>query len=101
MIRGIGTSGRLLPHGRTAPGSGIGDAVATAFAEADAAVAHAARLGDGTGRIRKPAATILERIPLGRWGEPAEIAASFVFLGSDEASYITGQVMPVDGGTVI
>jgi len=47
------------------------------------------------------AAKTLERIPLGRWAEPAEIAASFVFLASDAASYITGQVLPVDGGTVI
>lgn len=49
----------------------------------------------------KLAAKTLERIPLGRWAEPAEIAASFVFLASDAASYITGQILPVDGGTVI
>lgn len=49
----------------------------------------------------KLAAKTLERIPLGRWAEPEEIAASFVFLASDAASYITGQVLPVDGGTVI
>jgi 3-oxoacyl-[acyl-carrier protein] reductase len=49
----------------------------------------------------KLAAKTLERIPLGRWAEPSEIAASFVFLASDAASYITGQVLPVDGGTVI
>jgi 3-oxoacyl-[acyl-carrier protein] reductase len=49
----------------------------------------------------KLAAKTLARIPLGRWAEPEEIAASFVFLASDAASYITGQVLPVDGGTVI
>jgi 3-oxoacyl-[acyl-carrier protein] reductase len=43
----------------------------------------------------------LARIPLGRLAEPEEIAPAFVFLASDEASYITGQVLCVDGGTVM
>ncbi len=41
---------------------------------------------------------ILSRTPLGRIGEPAEIAAIAVFLASDEASYITGQTVYADGG---
>ncbi|MBN9739280.1 MULTISPECIES: SDR family NAD(P)-dependent oxidoreductase [unclassified Pseudonocardia] len=49
----------------------------------------------------KLASKTLERIPLGRWADADEIAASFVFLASAAASYITGQVLPVDGGTVI
>jgi 3-oxoacyl-[acyl-carrier protein] reductase len=49
----------------------------------------------------KLAAVTLERIPLGRWAQPEEIAGTFVFFASDAASYITGQVLPVDGGTVI
>ncbi|GAA1643853.1 SDR family NAD(P)-dependent oxidoreductase [Kribbella alba] len=49
----------------------------------------------------KLAELTLARIPLGRWAEPEEIAATFVFFASDAASYITGQVLPVDGGTVI
>jgi 3-oxoacyl-[acyl-carrier protein] reductase len=49
----------------------------------------------------KFAAPMLARIPLGRWAEPAEIAGSFVFLASDAASFITGQVLPVDGGLVM
>ncbi|WP_448388325.1 SDR family oxidoreductase [Microbacterium aurum] len=49
----------------------------------------------------KLAAQTLARIPLGRWAEPAEIAGSFAFFASDDAAYITGQVLPVDGGTVI
>jgi 3-oxoacyl-[acyl-carrier protein] reductase len=49
----------------------------------------------------KLASKTLARIPLGRWAGPDEIAATFVFFASDAASYITGQVLPVDGGTVI
>lgn len=41
---------------------------------------------------------ILGRTPLGRWGEPAEVAAIIVFLCSSAASFITGATVPVDGG---
>ena len=41
---------------------------------------------------------ILSRTPLGRIGEPREIAAIAAFLASDEASYITGQTIYADGG---
>lgn len=49
----------------------------------------------------KLSAKTLARIPLGRWAQPEEIAPSFVFIASDAGAYITGQVLPVDGGTVI
>lgn len=42
--------------------------------------------------------TILSRTPMGRCGEPEEVAAIAAFLASDEASYMTGQTMYVDGG---
>lgn len=42
--------------------------------------------------------TILSRTPLGRCGEPEEVASIAAFLASDEASYMTGQTMYVDGG---
>lgn len=45
-------------------------------------------------------ATYLGRIQLGRFGTPEEIAPAFVFLASDDAAYITGQVLPVDGGYI-
>lgn len=43
----------------------------------------------------------LARIPMGRFGKPEEIAPAVVFLVSDEARYITGQVLGVDGGLVM
>jgi 3-oxoacyl-[acyl-carrier protein] reductase len=46
-------------------------------------------------------AGLLERIPLKRLAEADEIAAVHVFLASDEASYITGQVLWVDGGLTV
>ena len=42
----------------------------------------------------------LERIQLGRFAEPEEIAPAFIFLASEEASYITGHVLNVDGGYI-
>ncbi len=45
-------------------------------------------------------AGILSRVPIGRWAEPVEIADPILFLCSDAARYMTGTVMPVDGGYI-
>jgi 3-oxoacyl-[acyl-carrier protein] reductase len=44
---------------------------------------------------------ILKATPMGRMGQPEEVAFAVAFFASDEASYITGQVMSVDGGMVM
>jgi 3-oxoacyl-[acyl-carrier protein] reductase len=46
-------------------------------------------------------AQIVERTPLGRFGTTEEIAAAVAFLASDEAAFITGHVLAVDGGLVM
>jgi len=42
-----------------------------------------------------------EKVPLKRWGQPEDVANAYIFLASDEASYITGAVLNVDGGVVV
>lgn len=49
----------------------------------------------------KVRAKLVERVPLGRVARPTEIARAMLFLASEEASYITGQVLFVDGGVSV
>ncbi len=56
---------------------------------------------DNTAALRADAdrnASILARIPIGRWGNPEDISAVAVFLASPAARYINGEVLTVDGG---
>ncbi len=41
---------------------------------------------------------ILDRTPMGRWGTPEDVAKAVLFLASDQAAFITGAILPVDGG---
>ena len=99
----------------------IGTPGGAAYSTSKAAVIHLTRLGAieiaprritvnaiSPGTIRTPAGTdipdnpeipfIERRTPLGRLGEPEEVAALAHFLASDEAAYITGQNIAIDGG---
>lgn len=42
-----------------------------------------------------------KQTPMGRMGQPSEVAPAYLFLASEEASYISGQVIHVNGGSII
>ena len=59
---------------------------------------------DNTAPIRADEArekAILDRIPAGRWGTPADLQGSFVFLASPASDYLNGAIIPVDGGWLV
>ena len=56
------------------------------------------RMGAGAKNDPERGPKITARIPLGRWADPMEIANVIHFLVSDEASYVHGAVLPIDGG---
>ncbi|MGZ4433974.1 MAG: SDR family oxidoreductase [Trebonia sp.] len=99
----FGLSGRtyIVPGA----GRGLGRTIALAIAAADGpldGIVHAA----GT-QYRAPATAVpvaawrdlmLDRVPMGRLGDPADLACAVVFLLSPASGYITGQLLPVDGG---
>ncbi|HEY0216658.1 MAG TPA: 2-dehydro-3-deoxy-D-gluconate 5-dehydrogenase KduD [Cellulomonas sp.] len=59
---------------------------------------------DNTAPIRADEArerSILDRIPAGRWGTPADLQGPFVFLASPASDYLNGAIIPVDGGWLV
>lgn len=55
-------------------------------------------LEDEQGKLTERGRVILERTPLGRFGEPEDLAGAAVWLASDASRFVTGAVIPVDGG---
>ena len=51
-----------------------------------------------TNATEEAMARVMSRTPIGRIGDPAEVASTVLFLASDDASYITGQTIYIDGG---
>jgi 3-oxoacyl-[acyl-carrier protein] reductase len=49
----------------------------------------------------KQTEAMLQRIPAGRYGTPDEVASTAVFLASNEAAYVTGQTVHVNGGMIM
>jgi 2-deoxy-D-gluconate 3-dehydrogenase len=59
---------------------------------------------DNTAQLRADQArqqAILDRIPAGRWGTPADLQGAFVFLASSASDYLNGTIIPVDGGWLV
>ncbi len=60
-----------------------------------------AMVTDNTDKLRaqkEKAAAITSRIPVGRWGQPSDLMGPVVFLASEEAAYVNGHLLVVDGG---
>ena len=86
---GVAGITRLFANELAARGLNV-NAIAPGYMATD----NTAPLRADTGR----ASSILERIPAGRWGEPADLMGTVVFLASAASDYLNGAIVPVDGG---
>ena len=87
----------------TGANTGIGQGIALTLARAGADVALVGRTAatdtaDATRAMGRRAHQVLDRIPAGRWGTPADIGGVAVFLASPATDCVHGHVLAVDGG---
>jgi NAD(P)-dependent dehydrogenase (short-subunit alcohol dehydrogenase family) len=71
---------------------------AVAPAPVETRMMRALESGLGGGHPELVRKLVTDRIPVGRYAEPDEVAALIAFLGSDEARYINGSIYTIDGG---
>ena len=74
----------------------------TTLTVAQASLSDGASLTSGEVDLAKGVVQmVVDKTPMGRMGEPIEIANALLFLASDESSFVTGHILQVDGGVVL
>jgi NAD(P)-dependent dehydrogenase (short-subunit alcohol dehydrogenase family) len=93
------TKGALLTLAKTLSGELIGRGIrVNAVSPGPIATPLYGKLGGSEADSKAMAAAIQAQIPVGRFGDPSEVAKTIVFLASDEAAYIVGSELVIDGG---
>ncbi|AYG57845.1 SDR family oxidoreductase [Rhizobium jaguaris] len=93
------TKGALLTLAKTLSGELIGRGIrVNAVSPGPIATPLYGKLADSEADAKAMAAGIQAQIPVGRFGDPSEVAKTIVFLASDEAAYIVGSELVIDGG---
>ncbi|MGV2101495.1 SDR family oxidoreductase [Rhizobium sp. 21-4511-3d] len=93
------TKGALLTLAKTLSGELIGRGIrVNAVSPGPIATPLYSKLGNSEADSKAMAAHIQSQIPAGRFGDPSEVAKTIIFLASDEAAYIVGSELIIDGG---
>jgi NAD(P)-dependent dehydrogenase (short-subunit alcohol dehydrogenase family) len=94
MLATVGWASALGPHGIRVNGINAGSTLTDRVQRGMQADAQAQGITEAEALQRNQA-----RIPLGRFARPEEVAAVALFLASEQASYVTGAIIPMDGGS--
>ena len=93
------TKGALLTLAKTLSGELIGRGIrVNAVSPGPIATPLYSKLGSSEAESKAMTSHIQSQIPTGRFGEPSEVAKTIIFLASDEAAYIVGSELIIDGG---